>query len=105
MGAGERGFEDLLDMAADAFRQRLPAQLPAQRRVPRSLGLNAAQAMLPIPPPVSVADIPDQTKTAEQSAGKPFNPGPTAYNPQICTFLSSVRTRASDSPLTSRGIQ
>jgi hypothetical protein len=49
---------DLLGMAADAFGQSLPANLPAQRRVPTSPGLGVAQSMLPIPPPVSIADIP-----------------------------------------------
>jgi hypothetical protein len=54
----ERSCTDLLNMAADAFGQSLPANLPAQPRVPTSLGLGVAQSMLPIPPPVSIADIP-----------------------------------------------
>jgi len=55
---GDGSCAYLLDMAVDAFGQSLPAKLPAQRRVPASLGSVVAQSMLPIPPPVGVADVP-----------------------------------------------
>ena len=58
---GDSSCTDLLHMAVDAFGQSLSAKLPAQRRVPTSLGLGVAQSMLPIPPPVSVSDIPTAT--------------------------------------------
>ena len=48
----------IIESAFSYFGQHLPAQLPAQPGVPRSLGLDVAQALLPVPPPVNVAEIP-----------------------------------------------
>jgi hypothetical protein len=49
---------DLLHLATETFGRRLPVDLPAQERVPASLGLEVAQAMLPVPPPVDVTAVP-----------------------------------------------
>jgi hypothetical protein len=48
---------DLMQSAFEEFGRCLPPQLPAQTRVPASLGMSVAQAMLPVPPPVDVSAI------------------------------------------------
>jgi hypothetical protein len=48
----------LLKSAVEIFAQHLRQIIPVQMRVPASLGMSTAQAMLPIPPPVDVTNIP-----------------------------------------------
>lgn len=57
-GLGVPSCAQIMDSAFAIFGQHLPARLPAQPSAPVLLGLKVAQALLPVPPPVSVADIP-----------------------------------------------
>jgi hypothetical protein len=50
--------EEIMALAVDALVQRLPARIPTPRQVPASLGLDVEQALLPIPPPVNLSQIP-----------------------------------------------
>lgn len=47
-----------MESAFSAFGQHLPARLPARPNAQRSLGLDVAQALLPVPPPVNVVEVP-----------------------------------------------
>lgn len=48
----------IMESAFSVFGQHLPTRLPDQPAVKRSLDLDVERALLPIPPPVNVADVP-----------------------------------------------
>jgi hypothetical protein len=48
----------ILESAFSIFGRHLPPRLPAQPSSQQSLGVDVAKALLPIPPPVNVAEVP-----------------------------------------------
>lgn len=57
-GIGAPSCAQIMDSAFAAFGQHLPSRLPGQLVAHESLGPEVERVLLPVPPPVNVADVP-----------------------------------------------
>jgi hypothetical protein len=57
-GVSAPSCAQIMDSAFAVFAQHLPSRLPMQPDAHESLGPKVERALLPIPPPVNVADVP-----------------------------------------------